>query len=374
MSFTIGTVKIETELALGPMAGITDLPFRFLCREQGAGLLYTEMVSAKGVLYRNRNTAELLRTTEEEHPIALQLFGEDPEIMGKEAALLSELPFDFLDVNMGCPVPKVVNNGEGSALMQRPERIFEIVNAMVKAQPKPVLVKLRKGFLTENAAECAKAAEDAGASAVCVHGRLRGEYYAGHSDWGAVRRVKEALRIPVIGSGDVMNGKDAVRMKAETGCDCVMIARAARGNPWIFKECKTALEAYARGELQPEDGRSPESEAENTAGKSRKFSGEMTKPPEEEVISMILRHARLQIDSWRGALLSEDEQERLYRVLGVTREELSEERAEELAMREMRKHVAWYLAGYPNSAKLRSMTNELGNYAELERMLREFGK
>ncbi|MBO7649187.1 MAG: tRNA-dihydrouridine synthase family protein, partial [Lachnospiraceae bacterium] len=221
MSFRIGNVTIDNEVALGPMAGVTDLPFRLLCREQGAGLLYTEMVSAKGVLYHNRNTTELLETCEAEDPIALQLFGSDPQIMAEQAKVLEELPFVCFDINMGCPVPKVVNNGEGSALMKDPKLVYEIVNAMVRAQKKPVTVKIRKGFTEDNAVEVAKACEAAGASAVAVHGRLRGEYYGGKADWDCIRRVKEAVSVPVIGSGDVDSAEKALRMKAETGVDAV---------------------------------------------------------------------------------------------------------------------------------------------------------
>ena len=318
MSFRIGNTNIETELALGPMAGVTDLPFRLLCKEQGAGLLYTEMVSAKGVMYRNRNTEELLETVPAEHPVALQLFGSDPEIMGEQAAYLSGRAFDFFDINMGCPVPKVVNNGEGSALMKDPSLVFSIVNAMVKSQPKPVLAKIRKGFDADNAVEVAKACEAAGASAIAVHGRLRGEYYGGRADWDCIRRVKEAVSVPVIGSGDVDSAEKALRMKKETGVDCIMIARAARGNPWIFAQCKAAL-----------------------------FGGPVPlKPQAAEVIEMALRHARMAI------------------------ERVGERRA----MPMMRSHVAWYFAGYPDSSELRRKANEITGYRQLEELLYRYGE
>ena len=316
MSFRIGNVTIETDTALGPMAGITDLPFRLICREQGAGLLYTEMVSAKGVMYRNRNTEELLETNASEHPIALQLFGSDPAIMAEQAAYLADREFDFFDINMGCPVPKVVNNGEGSALMRDPSLIYNIVNAMVKAQPKPVTVKIRKGFSVENATEVAKACEAAGASAIAVHGRLRGEFYAGKADWDCIRRVKEAVSIPVIGSGDVDSAEKALAMKHETGVDCVMIARAARGNPWIFAQCKAAF----AGEPVPE------------------------RPGVREVAETALRHAKSAIA----------------RV------------GEKRAIPMMRSHVAWYFSGYPDSAALRRRSNEIADYAELEELLLRF--
>lgn len=316
MSFRIGNVTIETDTALGPMAGITDLPFRLLCKEQGAGLLYTEMVSAKGVMYRNRNTEELLQTNAAEHPIALQLFGSDPAIMAEQAAYLSDREFDFFDINMGCPVPKVVNNGEGSALMRDPSLIYKIVSAMVKAQPKPVTVKIRKGFSMENATEVAKACEAAGASAIAVHGRLRGEFYAGKADWDCIRRVKEAVSVPVIGSGDVDSAEKALTMTRETGVDCVMIARAARGNPWIFAQCKAAF----AGEPVPE------------------------RPGVKEVAETALRHARSAI------------------------ERIGEKRA----IPAMRSHVAWYFSGYPDSASLRRRANEIADYAELEELLLSF--
>ncbi len=316
MSFRIGNVTIETDTALGPMAGITDLPFRLICKEHGAGLLYTEMVSAKGVMYRNRNTEELLQTVPGEHPVALQLFGCDPAIMAEQAAYLSDREFDFFDINMGCPVPKVVNNGEGSALMKDPSLIFQIVDAMVKAQPKPVTVKIRKGFSVENATEVAKACEAAGASAVAVHGRLRGEFYAGKADWDCIRKVKEAVSIPVIGSGDVDSAEKALAMKRETGVDCVMIARAARGNPWIFEQCKAAFS----GKPVPE------------------------RPDVRTVAETALKHARMEI------------------------ERIGEKRA----MPAMRSHVAWYFSGYPDSASLRRRSNEIGSFTELEELLRQF--
>lgn len=311
----IGNVEIKGNLALGPMAGVTDLPFRILCKEQGVDLLYTEMVSAKGILYENKNTEALISIDEREHPIALQLFGQDPYIMSEMAKRIEERNFDILDINMGCPVPKVVNNGEGSALMKNPALIQQIVSSIVKAIEKPVTVKIRKGFYKEecSAVEAAKAAEQGGASAIAVHGRTREQYYAGKADWDVIKQVKEAVAVPVIGNGDIVSPKDAEHMLSYTGCDGIMIGRAARGNPWIFKQVKEYLD---NGTL-------------------------IEKPDIEELIDMILRHAKLQIQ-WKGQYVG---------------------------IREMRKHVAWYTAGYPGSSKLRNLVNEVENLSGLSDLL-----
>ena len=313
----IGNVALSNPYILAPMAGVTDLPFRLLCKEQGAGLLCMEMISAKAIQYNNKNTKALLEIHPEEEPVSLQLFGSDPEVISEIAKRIEELPFAILDLNMGCPVPKIVRNGEGSALMNQPKLVHEIVSKAVKAIQKPVTVKIRKGFNDEsiNAVEIAKIIEDAGASAVAVHGRTREQYYSGKADWDIIRQVKEAVSIPVIGNGDVVSGESALAMMHQTGCDGVMIGRGAQGNPWIFSE----LRAYE------ETGKMPE------------------RPSHEELKAMMLRHARLQIQ-YKG---------------------------DYLGIREMRKQVAWYTTGLPNSAKLRGEINAVESYEELEELLNE---
>ncbi|MDE7037321.1 MAG: tRNA dihydrouridine synthase DusB, partial [Lachnospiraceae bacterium] len=234
----IGNIELENPYILAPMAGVTDLPFRLLCREQGAGLLCMEMISAKALQYKNRNTKALLAIHPEEYPVSLQLFGSDPDIISEMAKQIEELPFQILDINMGCPVPKVVKNGEGSALMKNPKLVYQIVSKTVRAVKKPVTVKIRKGFddAHVNAVEIAKIVEEAGGAAVAVHGRTREQYYSGKADWEIIRRVKEAVSIPVIGNGDVTSGETALAMMRQTGGDGVMIGRGAQGNPWIFRE------------------------------------------------------------------------------------------------------------------------------------------
>ena len=311
----IGNVKVEKPLALAPMAGVTDLPFRLLCKEQGAGLVCTEMVSAKAILYKNKNTGMLMEIEETERPAALQLFGCEPEVMAEAARQIQERNFDILDVNMGCPVPKVVNNGEGSALMKNPKLAGEIVSALVKAVKKPVTAKIRKGFDEEhvNAVEMAKILEDAGAAAIAVHGRTREQFYSGTADWEIIRRVKEAVSIPVFGNGDVDSPEKAAAMLRETGCDGVMIARGAQGNPWIFSRVLRYLE---EGVLLPP-------------------------PSRQEVKEMIFRHADM-LTAAKGAYTG---------------------------IREMRKHVAWYTAGFPHSARLRGRINTVESLEELREVL-----
>ena len=311
----IGNVSLKNNLILAPMAGVTDLPFRLLCKEQGAGLLCMEMVSAKAIYFNNKNTEELLTIDDREPPVPLQLFGSDPDIISEMAKKIENRPFSILDINMGCPVPKVAGNGEGSALMKNPKLVEEIVSKTAKAIKKPVTVKIRKGFDDEhiNAVEIARIAESAGAAAVAVHGRTREQYYSGKADWDIIRQVKEAVKIPVIGNGDVTSPEAARQLMETTGCDGIMIGRGAQGNPWIFRQILHWMET---GEEEP-------------------------KPDLEEVKAMILRHARMLVE-YKGAYTG---------------------------IREMRKHVAWYTAGYPNSAKLRARVNEIKSLEALEHLI-----
>lgn len=313
----IGTVTLENNLILAPMAGVTDLPFRLLCKEQGAGLVCMEMVSAKAILYKNKNTKELLNIDEREHPVSLQLFGSDPDIISEIAKEIEELPFDILDINMGCPVPKVVNNGDGSALMKNPLLAGQIIEKTAKAIQKPVTVKIRKGFDDKhsNAVEIARIAQESGAAAVAVHGRTREQYYSGKADWDIIRQIKEAVKIPVIGNGDLLTGKDVKRMEEQTGCDGFMIARGAQGNPWIFQNIMHYMET----------------------------GQELQKPPMEEMVKMMLRHARMLI-AYKG---------------------------DYTGIREMRKHAAWYTGGYRNAAKLRGRMNDIESYQELSSLFEE---
>ncbi len=313
----IGSVELPNPVILAPMAGVSDLPFRLLCSEQGAGLVCMEMVSAKAIAYRNRNTEKLMETDPREHPVSLQLFGSEPDLMAEIAAQIEDRSFDILDINMGCPVPKIVGNGEGSALMKNPKLIEEIITKVSRAIQKPLTVKFRKGFDDDhvNAVEIAKIAEASGAAAVAVHGRTREQFYSGTADWEIIRQVKEAVSIPVIGNGDVDSPEKAKALLDATGCDGVMIGRAARGNPWLFRRVVEYLE---NGKL-------------------------LDKPSKEEVKAMMLRHARMQVEC----------------------------KGDYTGIREMRKHISWYTTGLPGSAKLRGRINSVESLAEMEELLQE---
>ena len=314
----IGNVTLENNLILAPMAGVTDLPFRLLCKEQGAGLLCMEMVSAKAILYKNRNTEELLTIDKRENPVSLQLFGSDPDIMSEIAKQIEDRPFDILDINMGCPVPKIVNNGEGSALMKNPQLAYEILARMADSVKIPVTVKIRAGWDEKNinAPEIALLAEKAGVAAIAVHGRTREQYYNGKADWNVIKKVKETVKIPVFGNGDILTAADGLRMLKETGCDGLMIGRGADGNPWIFTEIINALNGSCGKYEVPLDVR----------------------------LHMIERHLRM----------------------------LKDFKGEVIAVKEMRRHAGAYLKGMPMAAEYRRRINELNTCEEFGALLREY--
>lgn len=314
----IGNVELKNKVFLSPMAGVTDLPFRLICKEQNCGMLYTEMINGKALCYDDENTKKMLKIEDEEHPVAVQIFGSDPEFMGRAVEIMNAYPNEILDINMGCPAPKVVKNGDGSALMRNPKLAEEVLKSVVKNSTKPVTLKIRKGWddNSVNAVEMAKIAEASGISALAIHGRTREQYYSGKADWDIITEIKNAINIPVIGNGDVFTVEDARNMLDKTGCDAIMIGRGAQGNPWIFKRINHYMET---GEILPE-------------------------PTLEEKINTAVKHLNLAV----------------------------REHGEYVAVREMRKHIAWYLKGLKGSAKVRDEINKITSYEEVVSRLNEY--
>ncbi len=313
----IGNVSLDNRVFLAPMAGVTDLPFRLICKRKGCGMLYSEMINAKALCYNDENTKKMTKIEDEEHPIAIQIFGSEPEFMGRAAEILNSHSNEILDINMGCPAPKVIKNGDGSALMKNPKLAEEVMKAVVENSIKPVTLKIRKGWDENsiNAVEIAKIAEQAGISAVAIHGRTREQYYSGNADWNIIKEIKEAISIPVIGNGDVFEIEDAINMLEKTNCDAIMIGRGSQGNPWIFNRINHYMNT---GEILP-------------------------KPTTEEKISTAIDHMRLAV----------------------------EEHGEYVAVREMRKHIGWYIKGLKNSARYRDEINKMTDSEAVIMKLRE---
>lgn len=316
----IGDLRINNPLFLAPMAGITDLAFRMLCREQGCGVVYTEMVSAKGLFYGSERTEELMEINPNEHPIGIQIFGSDPLIMAQMVEKISNTDADLIDINMGCPAPKIVKNGEGSALMRNPQLVKKIVSEVSRASSKPITVKIRKGWddKSVNAVDIALIAEEAGAAAITVHGRTREQFYTGVADWDIIREVKSRLSIPVIGNGDIFTPQAAFDMTKQTNCDGIMIARGAQGNPWLFRDIISYMD---KGEIP-------------------------IQPEPNEKIETALRHLKI--------------------IVG--------QKGERLGVCEMRKHIAWYLKGLKDSSRIKRLINTLTTAAEVEAVLNSYKK
>lgn len=313
----IGNVSLDNRVFLSPMAGVTDLPFRLICKQKGCGMLYTEMINAKALCYNDENTKKMTKIEDEEHPIAIQIFGSEPEYMGRAAEILNSHSNEILDINMGCPAPKVIKNGDGSALMKNPKLAEQVMRAVVENSTKPVTLKIRKGWddNSVNAVEIAKIAEQAGISALAIHGRTREQYYSGKADWDIIKEIKESISIPVIGNGDVFEIEDAINMLEKTNCDAIMIGRGAQGNPWIFNRINHYMQT---GEI-------------------------LAKPTAEEKISTAIEHMKLAVA----------------------------EHGEYVAVREMRKHIGWYIKGLKNSARYRDEINKLTDCESVIMKLKE---
>lgn len=314
----IDNIILENPVFLAPMAGITDLPFRLICKEMGCGMVYTEMISSRGLYYRDKKTEKLLKIHPDEKPVALQIFGSVPDVMAKAAYMLNDRENAVLDINMGCPTPKIVKNKDGCALMRDIDLAGKIVKAVVKESIKPVTVKIRKGWDENNvnAVEFAKVMEQGGAKAITVHGRTREQFYSGKADWDIIKKVKEAVTVPVIGNGDIFTVEDGMKLLNEIKCDGIMVGRGSLGNPWLFKRLVHYIKT---GDLLPE-------------------------PTPEEKINMALKH----LDS-------------------ATRH-----KGERVGIIEMRKHIAWYVKGLKNSASLRDRINKINHKSDLEKVLTEY--
>lgn len=310
--------EVDNEVFLAPMAGVTDLPFRLICKEHGCGLLYTEMINAKALCFDDEKTKKMLNINDEEFPVAVQIFGSEAEYMARAAEILNDYPNEILDINMGCPAPKVVKNGDGSALMKNPELARKVLEAVVGKSKKPVSLKIRKGWDEDNinALEIAKIAEDCGISAITIHGRTREQYYSGKADWDIIKAVKEELKIPVIGNGDVASVEDAIKIRQHTKCDAIMIGRGAQGNPWIFERINHYIKT---GEI-------------------------LSEPTKEEKIDVAIKHIELAV----------------------------KEDGEYVAVREMRKHIGWYLKGMKHSAKFRDEINRMESVEEVIKTLLQY--
>lgn len=311
----LGNVNLDNNVFLAPMAGITDKPFREVCRSFGAGMVYSEMISAKGLYYNDKKTAELMNMSGES-PCAIQIFGSEPEIMAEIIPKVMEFEPDIIDINMGCPAPKIVNNGDGSALMKTPELMGRIVRAVKDVSPVPVTVKMRKGWEEDNSLLCAEILEDNGADAIAVHGRTRKEFYSGRADWDVIRKIKNALEIPVIGNGDIWTAQNACDMFAYTGCDGIMVARGAQGNPWIFKE----INAMMKDGIQ------------------------IAPPTAKERLKVCLSH--------------------------ITR--LVEDKGESRGIKEARKHIAWYIKGLKGSSQIKTEVFKISDFATMRNVLESY--